>query len=81
MLKQQNDCCKICKKHKSLFKTHLHVDHDHSTGKIRGLLCQKCNQGIGYFYESIASLQNAIKYLSGEVDGAVSASRVQRDDI
>lgn len=41
----------------------LSVDHNHQTGKIRGLLCSKCNQGIGYFRDNIEALQNAINYL------------------
>jgi len=39
------------------------VDHNHSTGKIRSLLCQGCNHGIGHFKESITLLKRAIKYL------------------
>ena len=44
MLKKQNNCCAICKKHKSKFARSLAVDHDHSTGEIRGLLCFWCNK-------------------------------------
>ena len=40
-----------------------HVDHNHSTGDVRGLLCSKCNQGIGLFDESIEKLNSAIAYL------------------
>jgi hypothetical protein len=46
-----------------LFTNGLHVDHDHKTGLIRGLLCTQCNPGIGYFQDSIERLQLAIKYL------------------
>jgi hypothetical protein len=67
MLLKQNDCCAICKRHKSEVtvkrKNHLCVDHNHSTGKIRGLLCDKCNRGIGLLCDSIDLLNNAIKYL------------------
>ena len=41
----------------------LAVDHDHDTGKVRGLLCNACNTGIGYFREDIESLKSAVKYL------------------
>jgi len=41
----------------------LCVDHDHTTGKFRGLLCHRCNTGIGNFKENIQSLKNAIEYL------------------
>jgi hypothetical protein len=49
ILKSQNDCCKICKKHKSKWKRNLSVDHCHKTGKIRGILCTKCNTSLAWF--------------------------------
>lgn len=69
MLIKQNNICAICNKPETAFikKTNkikaLSVDHCHTTGKIRGLLCHKCNYGIGMFKENIKSLSNAIKYL------------------
>lgn len=56
----QNDCCAICYKQ---MKWYLHVDHNHQTNKIRGLLCQNCNVGIGYFKENPELLRSAIAYL------------------
>lgn len=44
MLADQNDSCALCNKHKSNFKRALHVDHNHKTGKVRGLLCFYCNK-------------------------------------
>jgi len=41
----------------------LVVDHCHSTGKVRGLLCSNCNRGIGMLQERVDILQNAIDYL------------------
>ena len=41
----------------------LAIDHCHQTGQIRGLLCNKCNRGIGFLQDDIALLQNAIQYL------------------
>lgn len=41
----------------------LSVDHCHTTQKVRGLLCHKCNAGLGYFRDSIENLKNAIQYL------------------
>ena len=46
----------------------LHVDHDHKTGKVRGLLCNNCNTGIGLLKESPDILRNAIKYLGYDPD-------------
>lgn len=42
---------------------HSAVDHCHTTGKVRGILCMHCNQGLGKFFDNTASLQNAIGYL------------------
>ena len=41
----------------------LVVDHCHKTGKIRGLICDSCNVGLGRFKDNIDNLKNAIKYL------------------
>jgi hypothetical protein len=52
--------CYICMELKDYY---LHVDHNHDTGKIRGLLCNNCNRAIGLLKDSSESLRNAIKYL------------------
>lgn len=41
------------------------IDHDHKTNKVRGLLCSKCNLGIGMFEDNSENLKNAIEYLKG----------------
>lgn len=41
----------------------LYVDHCHDTMKVRALLCQFCNQGIGQFKENVSILESAIEYL------------------
>lgn len=65
ILVKQNHCCAICKKHESqASKGTLFVDHCHTTGKIRGLLCNTCNTGIGLMKDSCQLLINAIEYLS-----------------
>lgn len=63
MLNEQNNCCKICNTHQNKLNSPLHIDHNHSTNKIRGLLCSKCNQGLGFFYDNIGLMEKAIEYL------------------
>jgi hypothetical protein len=47
MFKKQEGKCAICKKHQHKLSTSLYVDHDHSTGKVRELLCSSCNFKLG----------------------------------
>lgn len=61
MNKSQNGLCLICK-NKQVGKS-LAVDHCHETGNVRGLLCTKCNLGLGYFNDDINLLSSAIDYL------------------
>ena len=63
MLSQQLSGCSIC--NKTIIETGklLGIDHDHETKKIRGLLCDKCNRGLGFFNDDIELLTKAIKYL------------------
>lgn len=61
MLSKQGNKCAICSKSANI-KT-LTVDHDHYTGKVRGLLCDKGNWGLGMYKDDVTLLTNAIKYL------------------
>lgn len=67
MMRDQGNKCAICGKEIYLFGSKksntAHVDHDHITGKVRGLLCQECNTGLGKFRDNPLFLANAIKYL------------------
>lgn len=54
--------CAICRQPCSTHKR-LSVDHDHNTGAVRGLLCQKCNTGIAMFLEDENLFWNALEYL------------------
>jgi len=62
MLISQDGVCKVCGG-QSLGKGRYHVDHDHKTGKIRGLLCHKCNVALGMVQDDISHLKALIKYL------------------
>lgn len=64
ILIQQNHNCIICKK--PLKETKRCIDHNHKTGKIRGILCVKCNTGLGffqYFWDNPELLKVVINYL------------------
>ena len=62
MLASQSGGCAICRKTCSSGRR-LAVDHDHATGKVRGLLCAKCNQGLGQFRDDPELLRVAMAYL------------------
>ena len=64
-LKKQNGQCMICGTTEGGgISSTLHVDHNHETGQIRGLLCRPCNTGIGLFKEKIDLLEKAIQYVN-----------------
>jgi hypothetical protein len=56
--------CAICGTHDPGTKRRMHVDHDHATGKVRGVLCPLCNVGLGHFKDSPALLAKAAQYLA-----------------
>ncbi|MGH7383314.1 MAG: endonuclease VII domain-containing protein [Candidatus Methylomirabilales bacterium] len=60
----QNGLCAICREPPG--DQSLAVDHDHNTGKVRGLLCKNCNLGIGNFRDDAQLLISAIEYLEGK---------------
>ncbi len=63
MFNAQNGCCDICKQHQSNFTKRLFVDHCHTTGKVRGLLCSNCNSLLGHAKDNLDFLENAKQYL------------------
>ena len=70
MFEEQAGCCAICSIHQSGLKQSLCVDHCHTTGRVRGLLCKECNLGIGKLKDDVELLVNAINYLKkGEQNG------------
>ena len=66
MLENQSHGCKICGAPRG--RSRLSVDHCHTTGKVRGLLCSPCNSGLGYFKDNPAVLASAIKYLNDSAE-------------
>jgi len=63
MAEAQGQVCKICGQPETEKYGALHVDHDHRTSKVRGLLCGQCNTGLGKFRDDPALLRAAIDYL------------------
>lgn len=66
--KRQGGVCAICAKpetakHQNGIVKRLSVDHCHATSQIRGLLCTRCNPGIGYFQDDPSLLRKAAEYL------------------
>ena len=68
LLVEQDYRCAICGSPGG--ERQLAIDHDHTTNRIRGLLCTSCNAGIGQFKENPELLQKAIDYLTQEASGA-----------
>ena len=59
MLSDQNNCCKVC----DIKMISPHVDHCHTTGKVRALLCNNCNTGLGKLKEDTKIMQKLIEYV------------------
>ena len=68
MFKKQSGVCAICGKEETRRSRYggtckLTIDHSHKDKKVRGLLCSRCNSGLGYFGDNEETLKNAISYL------------------
>ncbi len=67
MLNEQNGVCAICGQTETKISkgnlVSLAVDHDHATGKIRGLLCFNCNLAMGKFHDNVEMMKKAIEYI------------------
>lgn len=73
MLEAQGYKCAIC--HDDLLAVaSRHIDHCHNTGEVRGILCRRCNLGLGHFRDSIELLAAAAIYLDGDHNGKVHAA-------
>ena len=64
MRQKSNGVCSICNQIGKHHHKRLVIDHDHTTGKVRGLICSKCNSMIGWCGENTQTLQNLIEYLN-----------------
>jgi len=67
MFQDQDGVCAICKKEETATRlgtvVNLSVDHCHSTGHVRGLLCDRCNKGLGHFFDDPDFLRSAADYI------------------
>ena len=64
LLNIQDSKCAICNRHISEFTSRFDIDHCHVTGKIKGLLCNNCNAGVGLLNDDVNLIKNAIIYLN-----------------
>lgn len=71
ILAKQKGECPVCGVRLTFGRgsTAAHVDHDHTTGRVRGLLCSNCNRGLGCFKDSPEALTRALQYLKENTDG------------
>lgn len=69
MWASRSGCCWICGEQGDETKHDLCVDHDHATGEVRGLLCHKCNTGLGLFGDDTVLLWHSIAYIQEWKDG------------
>jgi hypothetical protein len=66
MFAEQKGCCKLCGRSDTgrKYAKHLCVDHCHKTGRVRGLLCNRCNAGIGFLCDDHGLADKARAYLA-----------------
>jgi hypothetical protein len=76
MLALQQGACLICLQ-QMLIPV---VDHDHVTGRVRGLLCRKCNSALGLLQDSPTVLRRAVRYLTRSSSGATSTPSRKRSN-
>lgn len=68
LFEEQCGGCAICGTHQSKLKKALSVDHNHETGQIRGLLCNKCNLLLGNASDNFIILRSAADYLENYLE-------------
>lgn len=62
MYKEQGGVCAVCG---SSSEKNFHVDHNHKTGEVRGLLCDKCNKALGFVKDDLNIIKRLKRYLNG----------------
>jgi hypothetical protein len=67
LLDSQGGACKICGSRNPGGQGRFHTDHDHAVGRVRGLLCQRCNAMLGFARDDRSILESAVLYLRGVV--------------
>lgn len=77
MLKEQGGCCAICNTLQCATGYRFAVDHCHTSGKIRGLLCQACNTAIGKLKDDVFLLKKAIAYLEKDQALKISSGKIK----
>jgi len=88
MLRKQDNRCAICRRVFGTDKnTKPHLDHDHSSGWVREIVCNTCNFGLGHFEDDIERLQRAVEYLISNatptefnISAARNASKIRAND-
>lgn len=61
LFEKQKGCCAICNKHQTEIKRRLFVDHSHTTGEVRGLLCFGCNTNLGWLERNKEEVNNFLR--------------------
>jgi Recombination endonuclease VII len=74
LFEAQDGRCAVCRKEETAVNQYgeksLPVDHDHLTGQVRGLVCDECNKGLGFFHDDPELLEAAATYLRAHVGAA-----------
>ncbi len=65
LLRAQQNVCAICFLPEPNTGWDLTIDHDHKTGRVRGLLCHKCNKGLGLLGDTLERIESAYNYFKG----------------
>ena len=77
MLSMQHDACAICHEpFVDMNSKHIHVDHDHKTNVVRGVLCHRCNHALGLMKDNPTALRQAATYLETHEEKQKQLSRV-----